>query len=103
VRYFLPHLFIAALAGFLIGLPKALALRRPMSKEELCRYDALRFVAIRSIEEWRNPPVCTARDLWCWFRNVWWNRPRSRPFWSTKKGDLGRSAMNSYARITEKK
>ena len=99
VKYCRPLLFLAAVTNFLIGIPKALVLRCPMSKDTLRRYDALRFGEIRTVEEWRSPPAITPRDLWRWFRGVWWHRPRSRPFWSRQKGDLGESLMNSYASI----
>jgi GT2 family glycosyltransferase len=103
VRFFRPYAFLSALVSFLIGLPRVLSLREPMSQIPMRRYDALRFTEIGSIDEWRQPSVRTLRDLWLWFRNTWWNRPRSRPFWSSTKGDLGRSNMNTYASVCAKR
>jgi hypothetical protein len=99
VKYARPHLYVAAVAAFLARIPSSVAMRKPMSRLALLRYDALRFGEMRTLEQWREPAPISLRDRWRWFSKTWWNRPRSRPFWSGKSGDVGKSRMNSYAKI----
>jgi GT2 family glycosyltransferase len=91
-----PHRLIQAVAEFLWGLLPIIKLRRPMRAVDLRRYDALRFQMLQTVEQFENPPSCTVRDVLSWFGTVWWNRPRSRPFWDRRPGDLGRSPVVGY-------
>jgi GT2 family glycosyltransferase len=91
-----PHRFLQAVGQFLWGLPSVIKLRRPMTGIELRRYDALRFRVLKTPQEFEHPPACTLRDVSAWFRTVWRNRPRSRPFWDRRPGDLGRSPVVGY-------
>jgi GT2 family glycosyltransferase len=82
---------------FAAGLPRALALRNPMSRAVMARYDALRFRQIRTREEFRSPPAVTLTHIWRWFTGQWWNRARQRSFWDRRAGDTGSSPTVGFA------
>jgi GT2 family glycosyltransferase len=88
--------FAQGMLEFFGGLPRAARLRDPMSNLVLRRYDAMRFGALRTEEEYKNPPKVRVRDLIFWFR-TWLNRPRQRSFWDWRDGDIGTSATVKYA------
>ena len=82
---------------FTAGLPRALALRTPMSATVMARYDALRFRSIRTREEFTSPPPVSVVDIWRWFTGQWWNRARQRSFWDGRSGDVGSSPTVGFA------
>ena len=82
---------------FAAGLPRALALRVPMSATVMARYDALRFRFIRTREEFDSPPPVSVADIWRWFTGQWWNRARQRSFWDCRAGDTGTSPTVGFA------
>jgi GT2 family glycosyltransferase len=88
--------FVRGFIEFLGGLPRALQLRDPMSKEVLRRYDAMRFGLVVSEEEYTNPRRIGIGDFRQWFL-AWWVRPRQRSFWDSRPGDTGQSPTVKYA------
>ncbi|HEX8321731.1 glycosyltransferase family 2 protein [Longimicrobium sp.] len=92
VRIGQPRLAAWALGSFLRGLPRALRLRRPMSREALRVYDVVRFREVATAEELGRARPPTVRERLHWLREVWLRRPRARPFWDRRPGRLGRSA-----------
>src|SRR5206468_1369975 len=89
--------FSRAIGQFVIGLPGALRLRRPISELTLRRYDALRFRSICAAEDYADPPALRLRDIWTWFVKSWWNRPRNRSFWDQRQGDVGGTFSSKFA------
>lgn len=76
--------------SFLSGLPAVLKLRKPVSRETVRRYEALRFHKIytRSDYESARPPSLTER--WNWFRTVWRRRKRMPAFWARGSKSVSR-------------
>lgn len=97
IRLLRPHYLISGLWQFLAGLPRALALREPMSRQTLRLYDALRWRGVYTEEEFHNPPPCSLADIWRWYRTAWKNRPRQRSWWDRRPGDIGTSPTVSFA------
>jgi len=97
IRLLRPHYLMRGIAEFLLGLPRALSLREPMSPETLRLYDALRWRGVFTEAELENPPACSLRDIWRWYRKAWKNRPRQRSFWDRRPGDIGSSPTVAFA------
>ena len=97
VRLFQPRLFGRAMGQFIAGLPQALRLRQPISKETLRLYDALRFRGILTEEEYRSPPALSLSDAWLYYRRNWLNRPRRSSVWNRNGGDVGSSETVKFA------
>jgi GT2 family glycosyltransferase len=97
IRLLRLHYLIRGIAEFLLGLPRALSLREPMSPDTLRLYDALRWRGVFTEAELKNPPVCSLRDIWRWYRKAWKNRPRQRSFWDRRPGDIGSSPTVAFA------
>jgi GT2 family glycosyltransferase len=89
VRLLRPHRFLQAVWLFLLGLPRAMKLRRPVSELTLRRLDAMRFGVVHTAEEFADPPAITVREVLAWFRTCWWNRPRQRNVWDPRSGGVG--------------
>jgi GT2 family glycosyltransferase len=83
--------FLTGLWQFVIGLPRAIRLRDPMSGMALARYDALRFGPVLTQAEFNSPGTVSISDMWRWFATIWWNRARQRSFWDRRSGDIGGS------------
>ncbi|HEX8242640.1 MAG TPA: hypothetical protein VF541_04080, partial [Longimicrobium sp.] len=80
-----------AFASFVRGLPRALRLRRPLTRQALRRYDALRFREVRTAAELAQARGLSAGERWRWFRDTWLRRRRARPWWDRRPGALGES------------
>jgi GT2 family glycosyltransferase len=80
----------------MLGLPRVWRLRKPMSHLAMARWDALRFRGVYSANEYECPPSLQLADFIRWVRN-WWNRPRERSFWDSRKGDIGTCETVQFA------
>jgi hypothetical protein len=89
VRLFRAPQFFTGVGQFLSGLPRAVRMRQPMSRETLNLYDALRFKRILTEEQLRSSPSCSLAEFCRHYRNIWLNRPRQRSFWDRRSGDVG--------------
>ena len=88
VRLFRPQYLALGIAQFVMGLPRAIRLRDPMSAQCLSRYDALRFRHVIEESEYQSPPRLNWGDVRQWYRS-WRNRPRQRSVWDRRPGDTG--------------
>jgi len=85
IRLGRPVELLQALFQFGAGLPRALALRHPLSKEAFRRYLAVRFMRLRTYEEFSAPHRLHYEDVRRWFTQ-WRNRPRQRSLWDSDEG-----------------
>lgn len=85
-----------AWSSFWLGMPRVLRLRKPISREALRRYNAVRFTDIGSVEQLETARNLTFGDLWRWFRSDWLRRRRARPFWDRKPGGVGVSRIATF-------
>lgn len=97
VRLLRPYQFLKGLGQLWRGLPAAFRLRRPVTRETMNLYDALRFKGILTEEQFRSSPSCTLADLIRHCRRSWLNRPRQRSFWDRRPGDIGSADTVTFA------
>jgi GT2 family glycosyltransferase len=97
IRLIRPRQFITGLSQFVSGLPRALRIREPMTRETMQLYDALRFRRITTERDFRAPPSCNILDLVAHYRRSWLNRPRQRSFWDRRPGDIGSSETVKFS------
>ncbi|HEX8393770.1 MAG TPA: glycosyltransferase [Longimicrobium sp.] len=82
-----------ALGSYLRGLPAVMRLRRPLTRDALRAYDALRFREVHTPDELEAASRLRVGETWRWFTRTWRTRRRARPFWDRRDGGLGVSVF----------
>ena len=91
VRVGWPRGYVWALASCVRGLPRVLRLRRPVGRDTLRAYDALRFGTVRDPDELAAARGLTAGAAVRWLWTVWRHRRRARAFWARPGAGIGKS------------
>jgi GT2 family glycosyltransferase len=86
-----------AIVSFGLGLPMVLRLRKPIRPQTLDRYDLVRARTIKTQSELDSAQRPSALEMAVSIWNGWRNRPRARPFWDRRPGDLGVGDDNVFA------
>lgn len=85
-----------AVCSLLAHLTQVWRMRTPVSWKTVRLYDILRFATVTSGEAFGNPLPVSLRRRLAWFRDTWWRRRRSRPFWDRRSGGIGVSETASF-------
>ena len=79
-----------------VGVPTAWALRSPLNRLALRRFDAMRFRSRLSESQFADPPAIKLADSLAWWRR-WRNRARDASVWDTKRLNIGSSSTARFA------
>jgi len=96
IRLLRIRLLFQALFQSAAGVSQAWALRKPLSKQGLRRFDALRMRPVISQADFENPPPVNWK-VFNEYRRRWHNRPRNQSVWHADQSDIGSSYTVAYA------
>jgi GT2 family glycosyltransferase len=95
-----PRWWAWAIGSFVRGLPRAIRLRRPISRRTMRAFDVLRFRTVLTADALWSARPPSPRERLVWFWRVWRRRRRARPFWDSRADALGESNMVSTDGVT---